>query len=671
MKVISITICLLLASQVFCQTSPFGTGQINNQILGDLQNSSVVFASNSGYGNFSYLESPSSILPTNTFDIYVPTTYDGSEPYGLITYIDSDNDGGFQSSWIPILEQRKLIWVAGDNIGNPVNIDRRISVAWAAVYRMKELFNIDTNRIYTSGQSGGARMAQTLAYIYPEWITGSLPLCGASYPTPVAQDYETYSPDSYYELILNFNQADVDYIKSFDRRYAVMTSFDDYREGDIMNIYYGGFEKDGIDGKFLENMGGHCSTNGIHFTDALNFVEHPDVLIQKDDFSNTTPATGLNYQQKNAQVENGMMNLFYSSDSTESYSYIKTRNGIDWNNSLGSILETTVNWNQFSTNETFFSMRLSEFLSDTLYCQNNGFNNEGLTDKLNVILRKEGNSCEASILSFNAGVIDTLFTGQFLDWNGLNELKIKWHLWNNEWRIEFSEHFSSSQVLNSSVKLLDDLRAVRVRWSEMNGGSGYWNSTSWSTGAYLTLASENTNPISTDKIVLNDLKIISGNENFTFYTNSIVNLTQQGDSLIADNGFDQYKWYLDNDLYAVTTENIISNCVEGNYFVVGLDNEGCNAQSNNLVIDYTSIHQEKDIEFSLFPNPSDNWVKLITNDWIESVSLYDELGREVFFVKPTTKDKEIVLSLSHLSKSIYTIKINTEPHTITSKILIK
>lgn len=124
-------------------------------------------------------------------------------------------------------------------------------------------------------------------------------------------------------------------------------------------------------------------------------------------------------------------------------------------------------------------------------------------------------------------------------------------------------------------------------------------------------------------------------------------------------------------MYAVTTENIISNCVEGNYFVVGLDNEGCNAQSNNLVIDYTSIHQEKDIEFSLFPNPSDNWVKLITNDWIESVSLYDELGREVFFVKPTTKDKEIVLSLSHLSKSMYTIKINTEPYTITSKILIK
>jgi hypothetical protein len=244
-------------------------------------------------------------------------------------------------------------------------------------------------------------------------------------------------------------------------------------------------------------------------------------------------------------------------------------------------------------------------------------------------------------------------------------------LWNNEWRIEFSEHFSSSQVLNGSVKLLDDLRAVRVRWSEMNSGAGYWNGTFWSTGAYLTLASENTNTNSSDRILLNDLKIISGNENFTFYTNSTVNVIQQGDSLVADTGFDQYKWFLDNEFYAVTTGNIISNCVQGNYFVIGLDSDGCNAQSNVVVIDYTSINQENNIEFSLFPNPSDNLVKVIANDWIESVTLFDELGREVFFVMPTTKDKEIVLSLAHLAKSMYTIKINTESNSTQSILLMK
>ena len=131
-------ILLMKAGSLFGQASPYGTGSIFNQVLGNLQDNSVIFESNTGLGNNGFFPDPSAILPNAGFDIYVPASYDGSEPYGLITYISSTNDGGIKPEWIPVLESHKLIWVAGDNLGNSQQLDIRLGTAWAAVYRMKE-----------------------------------------------------------------------------------------------------------------------------------------------------------------------------------------------------------------------------------------------------------------------------------------------------------------------------------------------------------------------------------------------------------------------------------------------------------------------------------------------------------------------------------------------------
>ena len=649
---------LFFPISIFAQVSPFGTGQIINQVIGNLQNPAAVFQSNSGYGNNGFLFDPSTILPTNTYDIYVPTTYDGSEPYGLITYIDSDNDGGFQASWIPVLEERKLIWIAADNAGNTVNTDYRISAGWSAVYRMKELFNIDDSRIYASGQSGGARMAQTLAYIYPEWITGSLPLCGASYPLMVDQDYETNNPDSHYEVILNFTQADVNYIKGFDRRYAVMTSFDDFREGDIMNIYYGGFDRDGIDGKFLETAGGHCATSAIHFRDALNFVEHPDQLIQNDDFTNQSPATGLDYQRKNSGIENSKMILFDNQIANEDVSFVKTRNGISWNNTMGSIVETSFKWDIANSQSAVFSMSAIEFESDELYCRNNGFINDSTSNKIAVFIVNSGNMRQAHIVSYKPNAIDTLFSGQFLDWTGLTDLKIKWHLWNNEWRVEFSEHFSSSIVLNASVRLLDDLRAVRIRWAEMNSNVGYWNSTDWSNGAYIILGAQKAEIQSLQEVQINQLSFISGAENHVFNTNPQISISQNSSTLTAESGFATYNWFLNGQIISTSNSPILLDCVEGEYYVEAVSENGCIATSNAVIVDFAMILESDIVEPMIYPNPSHGQIFINSLKALQSVTIRDMTGRAVYFENKVDNGlKEILINATYLNPANYIVEI--------------
>ncbi|MGK0391857.1 MAG: hypothetical protein ACI94Y_004624, partial [Maribacter sp.] len=336
---LSLFICFSI--YLSAQPSPFGTGQITDQNIGQLDDPSVVVPSVSGYGFNGFFPDAQESLQDYNYDIYVPEDYDGTEEYGLVVFINSSNNGGFKSQWQPVLDDRKLIWIAGDDIGNPIFINIRMGVGMSAALRMQELFNIDTDRIYTSGNSGGARMAHNLAFIYPETFKGAMPSCGGSYIRQVDQDYETQQPDGNYEAIVNYPADYIDYLLPFDQRFANMTSYDDFREGDIMNIYHNGSEEDGLKGKFLETTGGHCSTTTEHFLDALNFVEHPFLEVIQENFDGITE---LPFVVDNAVLANSSSSLLMTHDA-DNFAQIQSKDLFLWDDPMGAILETSI---QFS-----------------------------------------------------------------------------------------------------------------------------------------------------------------------------------------------------------------------------------------------------------------------------------------------------------------------------------
>ena len=489
-----------LVQFAYAQTSPWGTGSINNQSLDTLNGPAIYTSHTTDVFNLN------SYLSGYTYNMYIPASYDGTEPYGLITFINSGNSGTIFNQWIPVLDEKKLIMISANNIGNSIAVVTRMGVAMAGSEKLQEVLNIDTNRVFTSGNSGGARSCAALLFFFPEYFQGMVPNCGSSYLRLVDQDYETFQPNSHYEYgLFLFTPTNLDYVRSFDRKYAMMTSFDDFREGDIMNIYHNGMEPDGFKSKILETSGAHCSTTTAHFRDAMNFVEHPHIDIIRDSFD-LAPVVGDGFKLEAAQLNNQQL-VFDHNSANVARAY--SNNAILWNDDKGAILRTSIELDSLSYNEnTFFNIGLVDYSDTSIYSQSIG--HQLYPSKPNLLLSIAFDDAQPTlfVLAENpAGGIsnDTLFTSTFSDWSSNEPLDIKYYIWNQEVRIELGKHLLPVPSNLPLVKLLDDRRSIRIRTD-----ANYWDPTDFEQGTLLTLVSGKlNNQASSSALKVNFVEVIA------------------------------------------------------------------------------------------------------------------------------------------------------------------
>ncbi len=507
---------IVLQVTLSAQVSPFGTGKVDDIYIGEIEDVSVIEHSTAGYTK--YTSHPNDYLieteteGENAFDLYIPPSYDGTEPYGLMTWISSGKNGIIRNQWKTVADEKKIIFIGANGLGNTIITTDRIGAAVASAFRMRELFNIDENRIYASGNSGGARVAANMAFLFPEWIAGSLCLCGSSYFNDVQRDYQTRTDE--YENIITYQDGYKDYVKTFDQRYAIMTSYEDFREGNIMNIYHNGMEVDNFKSKILENEGGHCATNTIQFRNAVNFVEHSFRTIIRDEFDSGIPEVGTGYILDNAVVESGQLNL----SATGTKAQLKTRDLFYWNDPKGIILKTKINPknNNANLDNTIFNLGLWEYTDEDSYLGVDGITANETTAGIILTAKYSGNGIEISVKTSNpnnSSTTETIFTGIILNderWTVQDEFKIKYFLWDTELRIELGAHFvpENTTVVNG-VKLLDDNRSIRIEWDKMNA-NGYWADTQWVDGAFMTMATtkEDYN-LASENILVKDISLIS------------------------------------------------------------------------------------------------------------------------------------------------------------------
>lgn len=117
-----------------------------------------------------------------SFEIYVPPTYDSQTPYGLLVFISPGDSGGIPTDWKPVMDNHKLIWVGANKAGNKENVyTRRMPLALDAVHNMVKLYNIDLDRVYVTGISGGGRVSSMTALHYPDIFTGGIFIIGVNY----------------------------------------------------------------------------------------------------------------------------------------------------------------------------------------------------------------------------------------------------------------------------------------------------------------------------------------------------------------------------------------------------------------------------------------------------------------------------------------------------------
>jgi hypothetical protein len=474
--------------------SAAGVGAINDLVLGDLVDASVVQSAPAA-GTVDY----GIDLSTRTFDVYIPSSYDGSEPYGLISFINSGNGGGQPTaSYLQQMDESKLIWIAGDGIGNSIFVDERMGVALMGVHRARELWNIDDSRVYAMGNSGGARSANMLAFQHPEMFDSAMPRCGANYIASLEQAYETQDPDGHYEYWGASYFPDVngepylDYLLGFGQKFSLMTSRTDFREGDMMNIYHFGYEADGFESRFLDIAGGHCSTNAGHFRDALNFAEHPLHVVIDEDFADgnldSNPDAGEGWVVIEAGASESAGALDLAADAA-----VVARNRLHFDDAKGAIVRTELDTDEVD------GLNLQLALWPYTDADHGGAatsipSDQGdLSDRvgLMLVINGQGPSTGVEVWLSKGDTPLQVFSATFSDWDPLTEpLPLKLQVW----------------TMETGTLLLNDQRSIRVRFEEFADPGSWWADAAWDldTGAVLTVDNAGTVAVSVGRLEVKD-----------------------------------------------------------------------------------------------------------------------------------------------------------------------
>ena len=113
---------------------------------------------------------------------YVPDSYDGNTPFGIYIHISPSNKGISPSlSWKELMETFQLIYISPNKTQNATPSWRRIALAMDSLATAKSQFNIEEDRVFIGGLSGGGHIAMMCQMIYPEFFQGAISHAAQSY----------------------------------------------------------------------------------------------------------------------------------------------------------------------------------------------------------------------------------------------------------------------------------------------------------------------------------------------------------------------------------------------------------------------------------------------------------------------------------------------------------
>ena len=185
-------------------------------------------------------------LSQETFDVFVPESYTGKEPYGLIVWINPGKGGAPRREWLDVLRKHKLIWIGAANTGNDRTKWVRLGLAIDAAEHMREAYNINPSRVYASGASGGGRCASLLAIGFPDVFTGGgYPLIGTNYFRIVEVGPGKDGRKEYYRRYFDRPAKKLLDLAMTERRFVLLTGDGDENRQQTQ-LYADAMKKDGF-----------------------------------------------------------------------------------------------------------------------------------------------------------------------------------------------------------------------------------------------------------------------------------------------------------------------------------------------------------------------------------------------------------------------------------------
>jgi predicted esterase len=139
---------------------------------------------------------------------------------------------------------------------------------------MMKIYRVDPTRVFAAGFSGGARMSGLLGFYQPDIFRGTIQNCGADFykPVPIVAATSQFDTAGHPYGLLEAVPADV--IGARRVRFVLITGSNDFRHGNMLDIFHGGFEADGFRARLFDVPGmSHDICDRETFARALDFLE--------------------------------------------------------------------------------------------------------------------------------------------------------------------------------------------------------------------------------------------------------------------------------------------------------------------------------------------------------------------------------------------------------------
>ena len=210
-------------------------------------------------------------LSRETFYVSVPSGSSAGRPQGILVFMSpADECADVPPGWASVLKEKKLIFIAPQKAGNEQPVSRRVGLAVLAARKLLEMANIDSNRVYVAGFSGGARVASYSSFLRPTLFSGVFAVCGVDFPRKVPRVMATRDDEYGY-----FSLGEQKVVEARKRvKFVLVTGSKDFRYGNIMDIYTAGFQKDGYKVNLMDMPGmGHTICSPMALRDGISFLD--------------------------------------------------------------------------------------------------------------------------------------------------------------------------------------------------------------------------------------------------------------------------------------------------------------------------------------------------------------------------------------------------------------
>jgi predicted esterase len=112
--------------------------------------------------------------------LHVPKNYKADKTWPMVVFISPGDSPAGWSSWKAVCEKNGVFFCSPYGAGNPTRAGKRTRIVLDMLDDVRRKYQIDPDRTYLSGLSGGGRMACAIAFALPEWFGGVVPICGTN-----------------------------------------------------------------------------------------------------------------------------------------------------------------------------------------------------------------------------------------------------------------------------------------------------------------------------------------------------------------------------------------------------------------------------------------------------------------------------------------------------------